>query len=148
MPLLIALLAPLLWGSTYAVVSLYLTDYSPYWVAVWRALPAGILLLLLHPRRPPLTWSRQFLMAFCNINKGRRAGPATWRACATPKRSCARTPRSAASNNCVRACWPSRRVRKRWWRARCNATPCACAPSPARWKPSALSLPSRADMRW
>jgi probable blue pigment (indigoidine) exporter len=30
MPLLIALLAPLLWGSTYAVVSLYLTDYSPY----------------------------------------------------------------------------------------------------------------------
>lgn len=67
MPLLIALLAPLLWGSTYAVVSLYLTDYSPYWVAVWRALPAGILLLLLHPRRPPLTWSRQFLLAFCNI---------------------------------------------------------------------------------
>ena len=67
MPLLIALLAPLLWGSTYAVVSLYLTDYSPYWVAVWRALPAGILLLLLHPRRPPLTWNRQFLLAFCNI---------------------------------------------------------------------------------
>lgn len=29
MPMLIALLAPLLWGSTYAVVSLYLTDYSP-----------------------------------------------------------------------------------------------------------------------
>ena len=67
MPLLIALLAPLLWGSTYAVVSLYLTDYSPYWVAVWRALPAGVLLLLLHPRRPPLVWSRQFLLAFCNI---------------------------------------------------------------------------------
>ncbi|HAU4899256.1 TPA: EamA family transporter, partial [Aeromonas hydrophila] len=39
MPMLIALLAPLLWGSTYAVVSLSLTDYSPYWVAVWRALP-------------------------------------------------------------------------------------------------------------
>ena len=67
MPLLIALLAPLLWGSTYAVVSLYLTDYSPYWVAVWRALPTGVLLLLLHPRRPPLVWSRQLLLAFCNI---------------------------------------------------------------------------------
>lgn len=23
--------------------------------------------MLLHPRRPPLTWSRQFLLAFCNI---------------------------------------------------------------------------------
>ncbi|MGN5137447.1 EamA family transporter [Aeromonas sp. 164P] len=67
MPLLIALLAPLLWGSTYAVVSLYLTDYSPYWVAVWRALPAGMLLLLLHPRMPPLPWNRQFLLTFCNI---------------------------------------------------------------------------------
>ncbi|CAJ1792610.1 hypothetical protein LMCDFJHI_01136 [Aeromonas salmonicida] len=62
MPLLIALLAPLLWGSTYAVVSL-----SPYWVAVWRALPAGLLLLLLHPRLPPLPWGKQFLLAFCNI---------------------------------------------------------------------------------
>lgn len=67
MPMLIALLAPLLWGSTYAVVSLYLTDYSPYWVAVWRALPAGLLLLLLHPRMPPLPWGKQFLLAFCNI---------------------------------------------------------------------------------
>ena len=67
MPMLIALLAPLLWGSTYAVVSLYLTDYSPYWVAVWRALPAGLLLLLLHPRMPPLPGGKQFLLAFCNI---------------------------------------------------------------------------------
>ncbi|MBS4703034.1 DMT family transporter [Aeromonas veronii] len=67
MPMLIALLAPLLWGNTYAVVSLYLTDYSPYWVAVWRALPAGLLLLLLHPRMPPLPWCKQFLLAFCNI---------------------------------------------------------------------------------
>ncbi|RRA90969.1 DMT family transporter [Aeromonas veronii] len=67
MPMLISLLAPLLWGSTYAVVSLYLTDYSPYWVAVWRALPAGLLLLLLHPRMPPLPWGKQFLLAFCNI---------------------------------------------------------------------------------
>ncbi|WP_421212774.1 DMT family transporter [Aeromonas dhakensis] len=67
MPMLIALLAPLLWGSTYAVVSLYLTDYSPYWVAVWRALPAGLLLLLVHPRLPPLSWGKQSLLAFCNI---------------------------------------------------------------------------------
>ncbi|WP_323994881.1 DMT family transporter [Aeromonas hydrophila] len=67
MPMLIALLAPLLWGSTYAVVSLSLTDYSPYWVAVWRALPAGLLLLLVRPRLPPLPWGKQCLLAFCNI---------------------------------------------------------------------------------
>ena len=29
-----------------------------------RPLPAGLLLLLLHPRRPPPLWSRQFLLAF------------------------------------------------------------------------------------
>jgi probable blue pigment (indigoidine) exporter len=34
---------------------------------VWRALPAGLLLLLLHPRLPPLPWGKQFLLAFCNI---------------------------------------------------------------------------------
>ncbi|EKE72345.1 DMT family transporter [Gallaecimonas xiamenensis] len=67
MPILIALLAPLLWGSTYAVVSLYLVDLPPLWVAVWRALPAGLLLLLLAPRRPPLPWGKLGLLAFCNI---------------------------------------------------------------------------------
>lgn len=67
MPFIIALLAPVFWGTTYALVSLYLHDMSPYWVAVWRALPAGILLLMLRPRMPTLAWPKLFLLAFCNI---------------------------------------------------------------------------------
>ncbi|WP_335902445.1 DMT family transporter [Shewanella algae] len=67
MPYLIALLAPVFWGTTYALVSLYLQDMSPFWVAVWRALPAGILLLLLRPKLPSLAWSKILLLAFCNI---------------------------------------------------------------------------------
>ncbi|CAK8736593.1 hypothetical protein SODG_000306 [Sodalis praecaptivus] len=54
MPILLALLAPILWGSTYATVGLFLQEQSPVWVAVWRALPAGILLLMIHPTKPPL----------------------------------------------------------------------------------------------
>lgn len=67
MPFVIALLAPVFWGTTYALVSLYLHDMSPYWVAVWRALPAGILMLMLRPRLPTLVWSKLGLLAFCNI---------------------------------------------------------------------------------
>ncbi len=36
-------------------------------MAVWRALPAGLLLLLVRPRLPPLPWGKQCLLAFCNI---------------------------------------------------------------------------------
>ncbi|NAW86129.1 DMT family transporter [Photobacterium halotolerans] len=64
---LLALLVPMLWGSTYAAVSLFLQDMSPYWVAVWRALPAGLVLLLIRPKLPPLSWSRMTLLSFCNI---------------------------------------------------------------------------------
>ncbi|MCE9687973.1 DMT family transporter [Shewanella sp. AS16] len=67
MPFLIALIAPVFWGTTYALVSLYLKDMSPFWVAVWRALPAGILLLLLRPKLPHLPWRKIVLLAFCNI---------------------------------------------------------------------------------
>ena len=67
MPFVIALLAPVFWGTTYALVNLYLQDMSPYWVAVWRALPAGILLLMLRPRLPTLAWSKLSLLSFCNI---------------------------------------------------------------------------------
>ncbi|MDO2950312.1 DMT family transporter [Aeromonas simiae] len=67
MAYLIALIAPLTWGSTYALVSLSLDGLSPYWVACWRALPAGLLLLLLRPRLPELGWGRLLLLAFCNI---------------------------------------------------------------------------------
>ncbi|WP_028023969.1 DMT family transporter [Enterovibrio calviensis] len=64
---LLAALVPLLWGSTYAAVSLFLQDLSPFWVAVWRALPAGLLLLLLKPGKPPLPWGRMTLLSVFNI---------------------------------------------------------------------------------
>ena len=64
---LIAISVPLLWGSTYAAVGLYLKDMSPFWIAVWRALPAGLLLLALRPRLPPLKWSKMLLLSFFNI---------------------------------------------------------------------------------
>ncbi|MGL5286314.1 MAG: DMT family transporter [Aeromonas sp.] len=67
MPYLIALIAPLTWGSTYALVSLSLEGLSPFWVACWRALPAGLLLVLLRPRLPDLAWPKLLLLAFCNI---------------------------------------------------------------------------------
>lgn len=67
MPYLLAITVPVLWGSTYAVVALFLEGLSPVWVAVWRALPAGVLLLLLHPRRPPLPWSKVALLGLFNI---------------------------------------------------------------------------------
>lgn len=67
MPCLIALIAPLTWGSTYALVSLSLEGLSPFWVACWRALPAGLLLVLLRPRLPDLAWRKLLLLAFCNI---------------------------------------------------------------------------------
>ncbi|MDE1460930.1 DMT family transporter [Spartinivicinus poritis] len=51
MKYLIAALTPIFWGSTYAIVNLWLTDLSPLWVATWRALPAGIILILLTPKK-------------------------------------------------------------------------------------------------
>ncbi len=67
MPYLIAVTVPMLWGSTYAVVALYLEGLSPLWVAVWRALPAGVLLLMLHRKAPPLPWGKVVLLGLFNI---------------------------------------------------------------------------------
>ncbi|MDO6706872.1 DMT family transporter [Photobacterium sp. 1_MG-2023] len=64
---LLAFMVPVLWGSTYAAVGLFLQDMSPYWVAVFRALPAGLVLLLIRPKLPPLSWRRMTLLSFCNI---------------------------------------------------------------------------------
>ena len=64
---LLAATVPILWGSTYAAVSLFLLDMSPFWVAVWRALPAGLLLMLLKPGKPPLPFGRLTLLTTFNI---------------------------------------------------------------------------------
>lgn len=63
----IAALVPILWGSTYSAVSLFLHDMTPFWVAVFRALPAGLLLLMLKPGRPPLPWGKMTLLSTLNI---------------------------------------------------------------------------------
>jgi probable blue pigment (indigoidine) exporter len=64
---LIAVLAPIFWGSTYSAVALFLADLSPYWMAVWRALPAGLLMLLISRRGLPLSVPRMLAVSFFNI---------------------------------------------------------------------------------
>lgn len=49
-------LAPMVWGSTYLVTASFLAGWSPFVVATLRALPAGIVLLLLARRLPSGAW--------------------------------------------------------------------------------------------
>ncbi|MGR0320503.1 DMT family transporter [Agromyces sp. ZXT2-3] len=53
---LITAIAPIAWGSTYFVTREHLPADAPLWGAVLRALPAGLLLLALRPRRPRGPW--------------------------------------------------------------------------------------------
>lgn len=66
-PFLLAALAPILWGSTYAAVGLFLTDMTPLWVAVWRALGAGVFLLFFVRRLPRMSLGKVFILGFFNI---------------------------------------------------------------------------------
>ncbi len=54
--ILVATIAPVAWGSTYVVTSQLLPADSPFWGAALRALPAGLVLLLLARRRPRGAW--------------------------------------------------------------------------------------------
>ena len=49
-------LAPAIWGSTYIVATELLTGGNPITIAMLRALPAGLLLLLFVRQLPPLRW--------------------------------------------------------------------------------------------
>ncbi|WP_372593305.1 EamA family transporter [Actinotalea sp.] len=49
-------IAPITWGSTYLVTAALLPAEAPLWGAVLRALPAGLLLLLLARERPRGAW--------------------------------------------------------------------------------------------
>lgn len=49
-------IAPIAWGSTYYVTREFLPADSPIWGAVLRALPAGLVLLAIRPRRPRGAW--------------------------------------------------------------------------------------------
>jgi probable blue pigment (indigoidine) exporter len=52
----VAALAPVLWGTTYYVTRHALPADSPLWGGVLRALPAGLLLLVLARRLPSGSW--------------------------------------------------------------------------------------------
>ena len=68
MKIILAILAPLLWGTTYAVVSSEFVDWSPFALAVWRALPAGFILLILKPTLPKASeLPALLLIGFLNI---------------------------------------------------------------------------------
>lgn len=67
--LLLTALAPMIWGSSYIVASQLLPDFSPLTVAMLRALPAGLLLLLLSRQLPQgLWWARILLLGALNFS--------------------------------------------------------------------------------
>jgi probable blue pigment (indigoidine) exporter len=66
--ILITLLGPMLWGTTYAVFTETLPVSHPLLTGALRALPAGLILLALNPRIPPLAaLKRHAAIGFSNI---------------------------------------------------------------------------------
>ncbi|MGB6006885.1 EamA family transporter [Castellaniella sp.] len=61
--------APVVWGSTYIVTTQLLAGFSPMAVALLRALPAGLLLLVIVRRLPAgVWWLRSFILGALNIS--------------------------------------------------------------------------------
>lgn len=66
--LLFTAIAPAIWGSTYIVTTEFLPNFSPMTVAMLRALPAGLLLLLIVRQLPKgVWWWRSFVLGAFNI---------------------------------------------------------------------------------
>lgn len=66
--LLLTALAPAIWGSTYLVTTQWLPEGYPVTLALLRALPAGLLLLLLVRRLPAGDWwGRAFVLGTLNF---------------------------------------------------------------------------------
>ena len=66
---LLTAIAPIVWGSTYIVTTQFLPDFSPISVAMLRALPAGLLLLLIVRQLPRgIWWLRTFVLGALNIS--------------------------------------------------------------------------------
>jgi probable blue pigment (indigoidine) exporter len=66
--LLITAIAPIIWGSTYIVTTELLPANSPLLASTFRALPAGIILILLTRSLPSgHWWVRLILLGFLNI---------------------------------------------------------------------------------
>jgi probable blue pigment (indigoidine) exporter len=65
---LLTALGPLFWGSTYLVTTQWLPADRPLLLALMRALPVGLLLLLLTRKLPNGVWLwRSFLLGFANF---------------------------------------------------------------------------------
>ncbi|WP_271880595.1 EamA family transporter [Phaeobacter italicus] len=60
--LILTAIAPIVWGSSYIVTTTFLPEHSPLTVALLRALPAGLLLLVLVRQLPPLAWVPRLLV--------------------------------------------------------------------------------------
>jgi probable blue pigment (indigoidine) exporter len=67
--LLLTALAPVIWGSTYLVTTELLPDGYPATVAMLRALPAGLLLLVIVRQLPTRDWlGKLFLLGALNFS--------------------------------------------------------------------------------
>lgn len=67
--LLLTAVAPAIWGSTYIFTTEFLTNFSPITVAMLRALPAGLLLLLVVRQLPSgIWWLRIFILGALNFS--------------------------------------------------------------------------------
>ncbi len=67
--LLATAVAPAIWGSTYVVTTELLPGLSPLLVAMLRALPAGLLLLLIVRQLPSgIWWLRVFILGALNFS--------------------------------------------------------------------------------
>ena len=60
--LFLTALAPTIWGSSYIVTTSLLPGQSPLLVALLRALPAGLILLLIVRQLPPIAWIPKLLV--------------------------------------------------------------------------------------
>ncbi|MBO9466220.1 EamA family transporter [Tropicibacter sp. R15_0] len=54
--LFLTALAPIIWGSSYIVSTEALPGFDPFWVGFLRALPAGVLLLVITRQFPERAW--------------------------------------------------------------------------------------------
>lgn len=66
--ILITAIAPIAWGSSYVVMQQLLPADSPLWGGLLRALPAGLILLLISRRLPTGSWWwRSLLLGALNV---------------------------------------------------------------------------------
>ncbi|RCS21786.1 EamA family transporter [Phyllobacterium salinisoli] len=62
-------IAPVIWGSTYLVTTEFLPGFPPITVALLRALPAGLILMMIVRELPAgIWWLRAFVLGALNIS--------------------------------------------------------------------------------